>query len=141
MGINLNAPRRRRHGKRSSLGSSGAPGLAEGTGHADGLGSVATNPKPSAFTFSSQGTREKGMSSRTTVKARTQRKTSEYDLGFTWGVLNRILLGLGIAVLVAGYVALSRGSTTLAPVLLVLGYCGLIPASLLWRSRNPATGE
>lgn len=81
------------------------------------------------------------MSSRTTVKARTQRKTTEYDLGFTWGVLNRMLLGLGIAVLVAGYVALSRGSTTLAPVLLVLGYCGLIPASLLWRGRNRAPGE
>lgn len=81
------------------------------------------------------------MSSRTTVKARTQRKAAEYDLGFTWGVLNRILLGLGVAVLVAGYVALSRGSTTLAPVLLVLGYCGLIPASLLFRGGNRATGE
>ena len=43
------------------------------------------------------------MSNRTTVKARTQRKALEYDLGFTWGVLNRILLGLGVAVLVAGY--------------------------------------
>lgn len=84
---------------------------------------------------------EKGMSSRTTVKARTQRKTAEYDLGFTWGVLNRMLLGLGIVVLVAGYVALSRGSTTLAPVLLVLGYCGLIPASLLWRARHRESGE
>jgi hypothetical protein len=81
------------------------------------------------------------MSSRTTVKARTQRKPPEYDLGFTWGVLNRMLLGLGIMALVAGYVALSRGSTTLAPVLLVLGYCGLIPASLLLRGRNRETGE
>lgn len=81
------------------------------------------------------------MSSRITVKARTQRRATEYDLGFAWGLLNRLLLGLGIAVLVAGYVALSRGSTTLAPVLLVLGYCGLIPASLLWRNRSRAPGE
>ena len=80
-------------------------------------------------------------SSRPTVKARSQRKTTEYDLGFHWGVLNRVILGLGIAVLVAGYVALSRGSTTLAPVLLVLGYCGLIPLSLLWRGRGQASGE
>lgn len=81
------------------------------------------------------------MSSKTTVRARSQRKPVEYDLGFTFGPLNVALLGLGIAVLVAGYVALSRGSTTLAPVLLVLGYCGLIPASLLFRGRNPSTGE
>jgi hypothetical protein len=38
-------------------------------------------------------------------------------------------------------VALSRGSTTLAPVLLVLGYCVLVPASLLLRGRNHGTGE
>ena len=80
-------------------------------------------------------------SSRPTVKARSQRKTTEYDLGFHWGVLNRVILGLGIAVLVAGYVALSRGSTTLAPVLLVLGYCALIPLSLLLRGRGEAPGE
>uniref|UniRef100_A0A832I437 DUF3098 domain-containing protein n=1 Tax=Eiseniibacteriota bacterium TaxID=2212470 RepID=A0A832I437_UNCEI len=74
------------------------------------------------------------------IKTRSARKPVEYDLGFHWGRLNRVLLGLGILVLVAGYVALSRGSTTLAPVLLVLGYCGLIPASLLVRDRR-TSGE
>jgi len=69
------------------------------------------------------------------------RKGPEADLGFAWGSLNSVLLGLGIVVLVAGYVALSRGSTTLAPVLLVAGYCGLIPASLLWRGRSGESGE
>jgi hypothetical protein len=44
-------------------------------------------------------------------------------------------------VLVAGYVALSRGSRTLAPVLLVLGYCVLIPSSLLLRARKEGSGE
>src|SRR5262245_16180489 len=38
--------------------------------------------------------------------------------------------------LVMGYLALSRGSITLAPVLLVAGYCVLIPASLLIRGRT-----
>ncbi len=32
--------------------------------------------------------------------------------------------------LVLGYWLLSRGSTTLAPVLLVLGYCVLVPVGL-----------
>ena len=52
-----------------------------------------------------------------------------------------LLLGLALAVLGAGYVALSRGSTTLAPVLLVVGYCVLVPASLLLRGRSQGSGE
>ena len=57
----------------------------------------------------------------------------EVDLGFRWGVQNSALLGLGVAVLAAGYMSLAKGSLTLAPVLLVTGYCVLIPAALLWR--------
>jgi len=63
------------------------------------------------------------------------------DLGFRWGGLNTALLGLGVAVLVAGYVSLSRGSLTLAPVLLVTGYCALIPAALLVRGNDSNVGE
>jgi len=80
-------------------------------------------------------------SSRPGTKGRPHRKLAEADLGFSWGPLNSLLLGLGVAVLIAGYVTLSRGSITLAPVLLVLGYCGLIPASLLLRGRNQGPGE
>ena len=72
---------------------------------------------------------------------RARRRVIETDLGFLWGPVNSVFLALGVAVLVAGYVALSKGSTTLAPVLLVLGYCGLIPASLLLRGRKDASGE
>jgi hypothetical protein len=72
---------------------------------------------------------------------RTARKAVEPDLGFNWGMLNSVLLGLGLLVLVVGYFALSRGSITLAPVLLVLGYVVLIPASLLLRRRSQASGE
>jgi len=76
-----------------------------------------------------------------TVKPRSARKPVETDLGFNWGVLNTALLGSGLVVLAAGYWALSRGSITLAPVLLVVGYCGLIPASLLVRGRKEGSGE
>lgn len=78
---------------------------------------------------------------RSAVRTKGSRKPPEADLGFTWGPLNSTLLALGILVLVAGYMALSRGSTTLAPVLLVGGYCGLIPASLLLRGRSQSAGE
>jgi hypothetical protein len=54
---------------------------------------------------------------------------------------NTLLLALGLALLVWGYVTLAQGSTTLAPVLLVIGYCVLIPASLLVRGRGSEPGE
>ena len=75
-----------------------------------------------------------------TTRPKALRKPIEADLGFTWGGLNNLLLGLGLASLLVGYLALSKGSTTLAPVLLVIGYCVLIPASLLVGGRGE-TGE
>jgi len=76
-----------------------------------------------------------------TTRPKSLKKPVEADLGFSWGAINNLLLGLGMVALVAGYLALSKGSTTLAPVLLVIGYCGLIPASLLVRARNQDSGE
>jgi hypothetical protein len=75
------------------------------------------------------------------VRQRAQRRVMEADLGFSWGLANSVLLALGVGVLVVGYVALSRGSITLAPVLLVAGYCILIPGSLLFRGRKTGSGE
>jgi hypothetical protein len=43
---------------------------------------------------------------------------------YTW-------FGIGILIIVIGYVALGMGSITLAPILLVLGYCVIIPISIL----------
>ena len=47
-----------------------------------------------------------------------------------FGPRNYIVLGGAIVALALGYWLLSRGSTTLAPVLLVLGYCVLFPVGL-----------
>jgi hypothetical protein len=77
----------------------------------------------------------------TARKPRAARGPVETDLGFRWGLANSVLLALGVATLVAGYIALARGSITLAPILLVGGYCGLIPAALLWRGQGDDTGE
>jgi hypothetical protein len=41
--------------------------------------------------------------------------------------------GLAILALVLGYVDLIRGGITLAPILLVLGYCVLVPVAILRR--------
>ena len=39
--------------------------------------------------------------------------------------------GLAAAALLLGYADLARGGTTVAPVLLVLGYCVLVPIAIL----------
>jgi hypothetical protein len=39
--------------------------------------------------------------------------------------------GLALVALVLGYADLARGGTTLAPILLVLGYCVLVPLAIL----------
>ncbi len=39
--------------------------------------------------------------------------------------------GLAAAVLVLGFADLARGGETLAPILLVIGYCVLIPLAIL----------
>ena len=75
------------------------------------------------------------------TRPRSLMKPVETDLGFSWGPANNLLLAAGLAALVTGYVSLSKGSTTLAPVLLLAGYCGFVTASLLIRRRPQGSGE
>lgn len=44
--------------------------------------------------------------------------------------MNLALLGGAIVAVGGGYLSLASGSTTLAPILLVLGYCVLFPLGL-----------
>jgi hypothetical protein len=60
------------------------------------------------------------------------------------GTRNALMLFGGIVVIVIGYLLLGRGSITAAPLLLVLGYCVVVPLSIiLWvkRSENSSQGE
>jgi hypothetical protein len=55
--------------------------------------------------------------------------------------VNLLLLTLGVAAVAVGYVLLSRGSTVAAPLVLVLGYAGFVPAGLLVGFRRGAGSE
>ncbi len=48
-------------------------------------------------------------------------------------VLNWVLLAVAIVLIVLGFFSLSKGSVTLAPILLALGYCVVVPLALLLR--------
>ena len=53
------------------------------------------------------------------------------------GQRNVLLLVAGIVVILIGYFLLGRGSITAAPLLLVIGYCVIIPLSIiLWAKRS-----
>ncbi len=62
-------------------------------------------------------------------KKRKFKKTVESKLSFSkW---NYIIFFSGIIVIVVGFYVLAKGSITLAPILLVLGYCVLVPISIM----------
>ena len=56
-----------------------------------------------------------------------------------FGRTNWLLMGGGVAAAAVGFVLLARGDTGLAPLLLVVGYCALIPLGIVWREK-PGSG-
>lgn len=55
---------------------------------------------------------------------------------------NLIVLMAGLVLIATGFYSLARGSITLAPILLVAGYCVAIPVALIMgvHRRDGATG-
>ncbi len=53
------------------------------------------------------------------------------------------MFGVGLVTILAGFIALGFGSITLAPLLMVVGYCVLIPLILFWKAdtEEAATSE
>lgn len=60
----------------------------------------------------------------------TKRNVAAPEQGF-FSKRNWQWLIAGAVVIIAGFISLSMGSITLAPILLVLGYCVLIPIGIL----------
>jgi hypothetical protein len=74
------------------------------------------------------------------AKAKLVKKSRADDV-FPLERENFLILGLGLLVIVAGYIALAGNSVdgfrqvTLSPILLVLGYCVIIPVGLVYRKK------
>lgn len=63
------------------------------------------------------------------------------DLSWPFGMKNYLLFGLALVVIAIGYITLGYGSITLSPVLLVVGYCVLIPISLIVKDKSVGAGS
>lgn len=75
---------------------------------------------------------------------REQRKRGQREEDFPLRRENFIILGVGLLVILLGYAAMLEGSVegflplTVAPVLLVLGYCVIFPLGILYRKGDRA---
>jgi uncharacterized membrane protein len=60
------------------------------------------------------------------------------------GLKNLVVIIAGLVLIAVGFYSLAKGSITLAPILLVAGYCVAIPVGLIMgvrRRGEPTTGE
>ena len=65
-----------------------------------------------------------------------QTKRDRQQGSFVFGQRNVLLMVAGVVIIVLGYFLLGRGSITAAPLLLVAGYCVIVPlAIVLWIER------
>ena len=76
-----------------------------------------------------------------------QLKKTKKDETFPLERENYMILGLGLVLIVAGYIALSGNTVegfvplTLSPILLILGYCVVIPVGILYRKKEKPSDE
>jgi hypothetical protein len=86
-----------------------------------------------------------------TVKPKTKSaKTQPGNAPEKWpfGKKNYMWFGIAMVVMIIGYVALGQGSITLAPFLLVVAYCVLVPVAILVKDepkpdadQSPESGQ
>jgi hypothetical protein len=84
--------------------------------------------------------------------AKVIKKKAQRQKGFREGNIplakeNYVIMGIGIAVIAAGYLAMLEGSIegflplVLSPILLVIGYCVIVPLGILYKKSYIGTSE
>ncbi len=80
------------------------------------------------------------------IKKKTQRQKGFSEGDIPLSRQNYTIMGIGVAVIVAGYLAMLQGSVegflplVVSPILLVLGYCVIVPLGILYRKSPRAEG-
>lgn len=89
------------------------------------------------------------MASKPTSKSRKSTIKAKKEISLPLDKTNFLIIGIGIFVLIIGYILMSENSvdgfmnTVVAPILLVLGYCIIIPYGILKKAKKtePADKE
>ncbi|NOQ21128.1 MAG: hypothetical protein GQ565_00575 [Candidatus Aegiribacteria sp.] len=66
-----------------------------------------------------------------------QKESTEGAAPFT--LVNYILFAAGLLDIIIGWFLLRGGHITIAPVMLIAGYCVIIPIAIVFRKKRPET--
>ncbi len=82
------------------------------------------------------------MAVKSTSKSKKISSKAKKDLSMPLESINLIIIGIGVIFLVIGYILMSENSvdgflpTVVSPILLVLGYCVIIPYGILKKPKK-----
>lgn len=81
------------------------------------------------------------------IRKREMRKRGHKEEALPLARENFVIIGIGLVVILGGYLAMLEGSVegflplVLAPILLVLGYCVIVPLGILYRKSAAPKGD
>lgn len=87
------------------------------------------------------------MASKPIPKSRKSSVKAKKEISLPLEKTNLIIISIGVAVLIIGYLLMSGNSvdgftnTVVAPILLVLGYCIIIPYGILKKAKKPESSS
>ncbi len=70
------------------------------------------------------------------TKAKKKEEPTQEEVKWPFGPKNYLFFGAAMITIILGYIALGKGSITLAPILLVVGYCVLVPIALIIKGKS-----
>ena len=74
------------------------------------------------------------------TKSKKSNNEHKDEIKWPYGTQKYYLFAAAMVAIIVGFFALAKGSITLAPILLVVGYCVLLPMALIMKGK-PEEGE
>jgi uncharacterized membrane protein len=82
------------------------------------------------------------MARRLQDKKRFQKRKAKKEAALPFTKVNYYLIAIGIGLVILGFIAMGEGSVegrlplVVSPILLVIGYCVIIPVGILYRKKE-----
>jgi hypothetical protein len=80
----------------------------------------------------------RGARSSAAVRRALRGESVSHDPLLSFTRTNYLFMAAGAVLAIAGFMLLRGGDISLAPLLLVVGYCVLFPLGIIWRDRAPS---
>ena len=94
----------------------------------------ARNPRTAAR----KGTEGRPPRGNAAVKRALRGESVQHEPLLAFERTNYLFMAAGVGLAIVGFALLRTGDISVAPFLIVVGYCGCIPAGILWRRKRPA---